>query len=532
MRIDDLSTGVVLGSRFRLVRILGRGSYGDVWLAEVLESEDLPPRVAVKIYHHQERATRKLLEEARVATGFDHPRLVRVFGAERLDGLVIMWMEYVDGETLLQRLGEVDEPKPVSLDEVLDWMHEIAEALAYLHAQEPPLVHGDLKLDNVLIDPEAGARLADFGQSRTIEDRFVETAGVGAWPYLAPEILGASTEGSGKRFVSSDIYAFGVIAYRFLTGRFPRRTISEAINLAPFPRPVELNSSIPVELDELIMRCLEKRPEVRHPTGSALLAAVEELEDQLARREKKQVDLPRKPEPVGPSPAEQIALLAKEMLQAGEVDEVIRWLDETMQRISTSPAVLMVYAEAAKKAERWDAARLVYDRVLRWMKQNDCGDEDMRDPAEHLAEAQVRLKHYEDALRLFHWLVEKWPQNRWYRYRLGINLGLAGHYPKSIEVLQALNDPTRPSAVICAKIGLAYHQLGDNEQAVQYFNEALMLDQFEPIALFNLARIRAIQGRLERALAFLERLEQVEGAQDQANELARLLGRVQKRETG
>ena len=86
MRIDDLAAGVVLGSRFRLLKILGRGSYGDVWLADVLEAGGLPPKVALKIYHHQERATRKLLEEARVATSFDHPRLVRVFGAERLEG--------------------------------------------------------------------------------------------------------------------------------------------------------------------------------------------------------------------------------------------------------------------------------------------------------------------------------------------------------------------------------------------------------------------------------------------------------------
>jgi eukaryotic-like serine/threonine-protein kinase len=67
MKLADLAAGVVLGGKFRLIEILGRGSYGDVWLVDVVADETLPPQVALKIYHHQDRATRKLLEEATVA---------------------------------------------------------------------------------------------------------------------------------------------------------------------------------------------------------------------------------------------------------------------------------------------------------------------------------------------------------------------------------------------------------------------------------------------------------------------------------
>ncbi len=117
MKLADLSAGVILGGKFRFREILGRGSYGDVWLADVLNDQTLPPQVALKIYYHPERGTRKLMEEARFAAGFRHERLVKVFGAERLDGLVVMWMEYVAGETLLQRLGDEDSPRPVSQGE-------------------------------------------------------------------------------------------------------------------------------------------------------------------------------------------------------------------------------------------------------------------------------------------------------------------------------------------------------------------------------------------------------------------------------
>jgi len=197
MKLADLSSGVIVADRFRLVDILGRGSYGDVWLADVLpegwpEGDDggeIPQRVALKIYQQQERARQKLLEEARMAIGLTHDRLVRVYGADSLDGLVMMWMDYVPGKTLLQRVGDDDSPKTVFINEVLAWIHDMAEALAYLHALDPPLVHGDLKLDNVILNPDDKAQLVDFGQSRYIEDCFVETSGAGAWPYLSPEIL-------------------------------------------------------------------------------------------------------------------------------------------------------------------------------------------------------------------------------------------------------------------------------------------------------------------------------------------------------
>ena len=108
MKVADLTAGVVIGERFRLVRILGRGSYGDVWLADVIDDSDLPQQVALKIYQQlqQNRATRVLLKEAKMALGFEHERLVRVYGAQRIDGIVIMWMEFVDGDSLLVRLGE------------------------------------------------------------------------------------------------------------------------------------------------------------------------------------------------------------------------------------------------------------------------------------------------------------------------------------------------------------------------------------------------------------------------------------------
>ena len=143
--------------------------------------------------------------------------------------------------------------------------------------------------------------------------------------------------------------------------------------------------------------------------------------------------------------------------------------------MSTSPKVLLVYAEAAMRLNKLDVARAVYLRLIHWMESNGWKDGDQREAHEGLAEVSVRLKSYEDAVKNFEWLIERWSEKRWYRYRLGVAYGLAARFDKSIEALQPLQDE-EPSALICSKIGFANFQKGNIELACQYFNEALMLD--------------------------------------------------------
>lgn len=104
-------------------------------------------------------------------------------------------------------------------------------------------------------------------------------------------------------------------------------------------------------------------------------------------------------------------------------------------------------------------------------------------------------------------------------------MGLAGRYSEAATTLQTLLESGPPSAVICAKLGFVHRQMGALDLAIQYFNEALMLDQHEPVALYQMAEIRAIQGRMDKAEQYLARLEQVEGAEDDFQRLRWNLGR-------
>lgn len=526
MKLADISRGVVLGGRFRLVDLLGDGSFGYVWKAEVVanESGDLPQFVAVKIFKNVQSGNKYLFREAQLAQQFACDRLVKVYGCERIDGLPMMWMEFVEGESLYNILGTSDAPTPYPQAEVLGWLRDLAEALAHMHTANPPIGHGDLKLDNILIHPEHGAKLIDFGLSKPLEAKFVDTNGNGAYPYWAPEIIGRGETDPGKRCIASDIYAAGVIAYRILTGRFPRSSWSDCLRQVPFPRARDLNNSIPPALDSIVSKCLEKKPENRYQTGCELLAAIENLIEET-KTSVAVVQVPRPEHIPAPAAVDELLMFAQQLLTEGKVDDAMVRLESGMQRMSTSPRVLLVYGEALRRVGNYQTALTAYSRALRWMEQHGWSDEEKRDAIEGLGEVNIRLKRYEQAVGHFERLAESWPDHHWYRYRYGVALALEASdtkLRKSIEVLESLYRE-RPSALIAAKIGKAYEELRQIGLAGQYYNEALMLDQFEPTALFQLGRLRAIQGRMDKAQECLDRLRQIEGAEDETAALVRLM---------
>ena len=528
MKLADICRGVVLGGRFRLVDLLGDGSFGYVWKADVINADEaqLPSTIALKIFKDVHSGNKLLFREALVAQKFTCDRLVKVFGCERIDGLPVMWMEYVPGQSLHELLGTSDAPTPYGLKEVLGWLRDLAEALAHMHRQEPPIGHGDLKLDNILIHPDEGAKVADFGLSKPLPAKFVDTNGNGAYPYWAPEILGKTEGEPGKRCIASDIYAAGVIAYRILTGRFPRSSWTECLTQVPFPRARDLNGSIPPELDAIVAKCLEKKPERRYQTGCELLAAIESLINQ-ADTAPKVLQVPRPEHVPVPAAANELLAYAQQLLSEGKVDDAMVRLESGMQRMSTSPRVLLVYGEALRRVGNFQTALSAYARALRWMEQHGWSDDEKRDAIEGLGEVNIRLKRYEHAVHQFERLSTTWPDHHWYQYRYGVALALEGSDPKlrkSIEVLQDLFEK-KPSALIAAKIGQAHQELGQIEQACQYYNEAIMLDEFEPVALARLGHIRAVQNRMEKANECLDRLLQIEGAEDEAHKLARQMGR-------
>jgi hypothetical protein len=247
---------------FQLVRLLGQGGAGDVWLAR---DQVLGRKVALKVLRSTaEGATlHDLLDEARATATVVHPHVVTVYAVGSIKGVPYLALEFVDGVTLRQRLAD----RSTSTLEALRYARDIASALCCAHGEG--VLHLDLKPDNVLIGSDGRLRVVDFGLARLRrpgleEDRAgMSIAGTPAW--MAPELWRGETPTE-----AADAWAFGVVLCELLTGQvpFPQARVSELVQAlcAPQETPLPpLPDDLTGDARGLLARLLHKDPSRRPP---------------------------------------------------------------------------------------------------------------------------------------------------------------------------------------------------------------------------------------------------------------------------
>jgi len=206
--------GTKLSDRYRLEAKLGSGGMSTVYLAR---DETLDRPVAVKVMHREmsEQADQleRFRQEARAVAKISHPNVVSVIDAGEDGGHPYIVFEYVEGETLKQRISRIGA---LDVQESIAYAIEIARGLSIAHGRN--LVHRDIKPQNVLIDDEGRAKLTDFGISRQLEQDGMTATGrvLGTTDYVAPEqAMGRAVD------PRSDIYSLGVVLYEMLVGQVP-----------------------------------------------------------------------------------------------------------------------------------------------------------------------------------------------------------------------------------------------------------------------------------------------------------------------
>ncbi len=229
--------------------------------------------------------------EARIVSSLNHPNICTLFDVGRQDGMDYLVMEYLEGESLADRLAR----GPMPLPELLKTAVEIADALDRAHRQG--LTHRDLKPGNIMLT-KSGAKLLDFGLARTAPpqrsmsdlssptmSRPITAEGtiVGTFQYMAPEVL----EG-GEADARSDIFSLGAVLYEMATGRRPFEGKSQASLIASIlketPRPISALVPVsPPALDRVVERCLEKNPDDRWQTARDLLLELKWIGDAGSR---------------------------------------------------------------------------------------------------------------------------------------------------------------------------------------------------------------------------------------------------------
>jgi serine/threonine protein kinase len=260
--------GLVLRSRFRIEKKIGRGAQAEVYLARDLV---LDRPVAIKVLNEaaaeDPAALDRFLREARLAARVHHAGCIAIFDFGQERGITFMAMEYFKGKTLRERLNKA------RLDAVtaLRIGQQIAEALGAVH--QAGIVHRDVKPTNVMIDEHETARLTDFGVAKVTADdggaASPQGLMVGTMKYMSPEqARGKDTDGR------SDIFSLGVVLYEMLAGRAPfggqLDDLIRRVTEAPPRLPEELG--LVEQVRDLVNKCMERKPAARYQSIEPLIA--------------------------------------------------------------------------------------------------------------------------------------------------------------------------------------------------------------------------------------------------------------------
>src|SRR3954451_15633489 len=269
--------GTLLSGRYRLDAQIGTGGMSTVYRAF---DQTLERTVAVKLMHREIASDSDQLErfrrEARAVAQFSHPHIVGVIDAGEDDGRPYIVFEYVEGETLKDRIRRCGR---LPVDESIAYAIEITRALGAAHSRG--IVHRDIKPQNVLIDEEGMAKVTDFGIARSLDEDGLTADGrvLGTTDYVSPEqALGHAVNGQ------SDIYSLGIVVFEMLTGDVPHRGENQvAVAMKhvrdPLPDVQQRCPHVSAALASVLDRMTAKDLERRYPEA---LVLEDDLEDVLA----------------------------------------------------------------------------------------------------------------------------------------------------------------------------------------------------------------------------------------------------------
>ena len=258
-------------AHFTLIRMLGQGASGRVWLAD---DTMLRRKVALKLPQARGGDTSYLLREAQTSADLRHPNIVSVYEVGSEDDQVFIACEYIEGVTLRDHLTR-GTPE---ISETVALLENVASALQ--HAHEQGIVHRDVKPSNILLNRQRQPFVADFGLAKRISrDETISSEGqiLGTARYMSPEQAAGRTRETDQR---SDIYAIGVILFEMLTGDLPYRgSVRAVLDQKVFedaPSPRRLVPTLPKDLETICLKCLERDRAKRYQSAA-------EVADELKR---------------------------------------------------------------------------------------------------------------------------------------------------------------------------------------------------------------------------------------------------------
>lgn len=263
-----LRPGMFLQDRYEIIELIGSGGMSDVYKAKC---HKLNRMVAVKVmkeeFSNDENFVGKFKMEAQAAAGLSHPNIVNVYDVIDDESIHYIVMELIEGITLksyIQKKGKL------AVKETVGIAIQVAQGIAAAHEQN--IIHRDIKPQNMIISKDGKVKVADFGIARAATTQTINSAAMGSVHYISPE-----QARGGYSDARSDIYSLGITIYEMVTGRLPFEgdntvTVALAHLEEPITRPSIYNPDIPISLENIILKCTEKKQEWRYNNATEVIS--------------------------------------------------------------------------------------------------------------------------------------------------------------------------------------------------------------------------------------------------------------------
>lgn len=277
-KLKPLQEGTLLNSRYEIVRKIGGGGMGAVYLASDNNLGGVLRAVKEMVQAHieeeqQDKAINDFKRESMILSTLDHIAIPTIFDYfyDSDEGRFYLVMKYISGGDLSSRLrsapeGKLDEPT------VVEWAIQIADVLNYLHSQPSTIVYRDLKPSNIMVDGNTGRiMLIDFGIARSISQKEEKgVTAVGTMGYAPPELFSGNVE------PRSDIYSLGSTVFHLLTGADPQSNPLLIFDFQKNPRPRQINPQLSDQIERILMKAVEYSADSRFASASELKRVLEE----------------------------------------------------------------------------------------------------------------------------------------------------------------------------------------------------------------------------------------------------------------
>jgi eukaryotic-like serine/threonine-protein kinase len=326
-----LNVGDTAGD-YQIIGILGAGGMGKVYKARNVITDRVEAlKVLLPDLTNETEVADRFMREIKVLASLSHPNIAALHTAVRVDNQLLMLMEFIEGRTVEDRLKD----GPIPPGEAAGYISQALSALAFAH--EHGVVHRDIKPANMMITPDGQLKVMDFGIAKAAADRRLTMTGTtpGSLCYMSPE----QVKGSADLDARSDLYSVGVSLYEMVTGTRPFKGDSDySIMVAhleqlPVP-PIQIDPSLPVALNEIILTAIQKDRENRFQSAQAFRTALDSVATSLGQPARPSATATR-PQPSAPQ-APPLAPLAPTVTQA--VPQVQPQQPPTLPRVA-SPTV-------------------------------------------------------------------------------------------------------------------------------------------------------------------------------------------------